>query len=303
MANRRNAPTSSRQSRFFVLSITISVLLSVIALVSYFSGVSSILSNVAKIIVSPINQASAAISEKLSSLGNYFGDIAELKEENLRLQAENDELLKLNDSAKAIREENERLYAYLELKREFSNLSLANARIISRGSTGIMTTFTIDKGTFHGVKKDMPIISHNGVVGIVTEEGLTSSRCISIINHKASVGIYILRTGTPGVLSGDYTLSLDGKCKVSGLSSDTDVLVGDYVYTSGFGEIFPKDLCIGTVSEIIRDANTHTLTLEISPMSALESLDTVMVITDYERIYEEAVPDAENGDANQSKKD
>ncbi len=285
MAYRGQVTSARRQSRFYILSIAVSVLLSIIALVSYFSGASSILSNFVKVLVSPLNQASSAISERILSVGNYFGNIAELKEENLRLQAENDELSKLNDSAKAIREENERLYAYLELKREFSELSLAGARIISRGSSSIMTTFTIDKGTFHGVKKDMPVISHNGVVGIVTEEGLTSSRCISIINHKASVGIYLLRTGTPGVLEGDYTLSLDGKCKITGLGSDTDVLVGDYVYTSGYGEIFPKDLCIGTVSEIVRDATTHTLTLAVVPMSSLEDLDTVMVITDYERIY------------------
>ena len=299
MANKRNIAAGSRQSRFFVLSITVSVLLSIISLVSYFSGVSSVLSNFVSIVVSPINQASSAITQKISSIGNYFGDIAELKDENLRLQAENDELLKLNDSAKAIREENEHLYAYLELKREFSSLSLANARIISRGSTGIMTTFTIDKGTLHGVKKDMPVISHNGIVGIVTEEGLATSRCISIINHKSSVGIYILRNGTPGVLSGDYTLSLDGKCKVSGLASDSDVLVGDYVYTSGYGEIFPKDLCVGTVSAVVRDANTHTLILEVLPMSNLDSLDTVMVITGYERIYEDSTPNPEKDNTEQ----
>lgn len=297
MAYRGHDAANTRQSRFFILSITISVLLSIVALISYFSGTSSILSNFVKILVSPLNQASSAVSEKVISVGNYFGSIAELKEENLRLQAENDELSKLNESAKAIRDENERLYAYLELKREFSELSLANARIISRGSSSIMTTFTIDKGTFHGVRKDMPVISHSGVVGIVAEEGLTSSRCISIINHKTSVGVYLLRTGTSGVLEGDYTLSLDGKCKISGLASDADVLVGDYVYTSGYGEIFPKDLCIGTVCEIVRDANTHTLTLEVVPMSNLESLDTVMVITDYQRIYtDDKAQDAQSAD-------
>lgn len=296
MAYRGNDNVTRRQARFYILSITLSVLLSLVAIVSYFAGISDILSNFVSIIVSPFNYAGNAVAEKISSVTDYFGDIAALKEENILLKAQNDELLKKQQQSEAVREENEQLYAYLDLKREFTDLSLTNARVVSGGSGNVFSVFTIDKGTLHGIKKDMPVISHSGVVGIVAEEGLTSSRCISIINHKSTVGVYLLRSGTPGILEGDYALSLDGMCKIAGLAADTDAKVGDYVYTSGFGEIFPKDLCIGTVSEIVRDANTHTLTLHVTPMSSFESLDTVMVITDYERIYKSAEKGDENGE-------
>lgn len=280
-----DAVITKRRTRFYFLSIALSALLSLVALVSYFSGTSFFLSDIVKIVVSPLNYVGSSVFEKVVSVGDYFGNIKELKEENLRLKAENDELAKQNSKYEAVRDENERLYSYLELKRELSEISMVNAKILYRGSGNIITSFTVDKGTLHGVKKNMPIVCPGGIVGIVTEEGLTSSRAITLLSPKASAGVYLLHSGVSGVIEGDYTLSLDGKCKMGGLDSGADVKLGDFVYTSGYGDIFPKDLCVGTVSEITRDANTHTLTLAVTPMYDLANLDTVMIITDHTRTY------------------
>lgn len=286
MAYRLNDVVTKRQSRFYVLSIIISAILSLIALLSYFSGVSSTLSSIVNIAVYPINKCASVVSEKIISVGSYFGNIKELKEENLKLQAENNKLKKVQAVTDAVRTENEQLYSYLELKREFNKLSLINASIVTKGSGNFLTAFTIDKGTLHGVKKDMPIITSNGILGVVTEEGISTSRGITLVSHNSSVGVYLSRTGTPGVLRGDYKLSLEGKCKISGLPADTQVEIGDPVVTSGTGEIFPSDLSVGTVTEIITDSNTQTLTLVVTPACDLINEESVMVISDFERTYE-----------------
>ena len=285
MAYRGQDAVTRRQSRFYFLSIGVSVLLSFLALASYFSGVSSVLSNIVNIIVSPINSFCTGITENFSDMGDYFRDISELKKENLRLQAENAELSELYAKTEAIRKENEQLYTYLDLKREFTNFTLVNARVISKGSGNFTTTFTIDKGSLHGIKKDMPVLGSGSIFGIITEVGLTSSRGISLINYNASAGVYLLRSGISGVVEGDYSLSQNGKCKVSGIPPDAEITEGDLVYTSGFGEIFPKDLFVGTVTEIIRDSNTHTLTLAVTPGCDLLNTGTVMVVTNHETEY------------------
>ena len=287
-----NDVATKRQSRFHILSIVISALLSLTALVSYFSGFSNILTGVVNIIVYPINSCTSFVSEKIMSAGNYFGDVAKLKEENLRLKAENNNLLKEMATIDAIKAENEQLYTYLELKREYNKLSLVNSKIISRGSGNFLSTFTINKGTMHGVKKNMPIITSKGIIGIVVEEGPVTSRGITLISHNASVGVYLARTGTPGILRGDYRLSTEGKCKIAGLPVDTDVVIGDPVMTSGTGEVYPKDLSLGNVTEILKDSNTQTLTLVVTPSCDLVNEETVMVITDFERTYED--PDKNN---------
>jgi len=286
MAYNTNEITTKRQSRFFILSIVVSVLLSFIALVSYFSGFSNILTGTVNTLVYPINSFTSFISGKIMSVGNYFGDIEKLKEENLRLKAEKNELLKEKATIDNIRTENEQLYSYLDLKREYNKLSLVNAKIISKGSGNFLATFTIDKGTMHGVKKNMPVITSKGILGIITEESYTSSRGITLVSHNSSVGVYLARSGAPGILRGDYNLSKEGKCKITGLPIDTMVETGDPVMTSGAGEIYPRDLSVGNVTEIIKDSNSQSLTLIVTPSCDLINEESLMIITDFERVYE-----------------
>lgn len=296
MAYKGSGASTRKQSRFYGVAFAVAVLLSLVAVASYLSGVSSILANAVSFVTAPLDAASAAVASRASRIADYFGNTARLKEENRRLQAENDELRRLYAQSEAVREENEKLYAFLDLKREFTDLELVNASVISGGSGSFLTTFTIDKGTLHGVRKDMPILCADGVLGIVTQEGLTTSRGISLIHYKASAGVYILRTGLPALLEGDFESAANGTCRIANLPPDTDAEVGDLVYTSGLGEIFPKDLYVGKVVEVRRDDTTYTLSLIIQPAGTLSDLDTVMVVTGFEQRYEETPKDGEAGE-------
>ena len=286
MAYNTKDVTTKRQSRFFVLSILISILLSLTAVLSYFTGFSGILSGLVNIITYPITYCTSAVSDGITGIGKYFGDVARLKEENMLLKAQNNELIGEIAGIEALKAENEQLYSYLELKREYNKLSLVNTKIISRGSGNFLTSFTVDKGTMHGVKKNMPIITSSGILGIITEEGPLTSRAVTLISHNSSAGVYLTRSGTPGILQGDYNLSVVGQCKITGLPIDTDVKIGDHVTTAGTGEIFPGELSVGNVAEIQRDATTQTLTLIITPTCDLVNEDAVMIVTDFERIYD-----------------
>lgn len=288
MAYRGKDAVTRRQSRFNILSYVIATILSIIAMLSYFGGTTSVLSGFVKIVTEPLTYVSDKIYSGISSVGNYFGMVADLKEENLRLKSENELLMQENKKSEAIKEENLKLYSYLGLKREFSEMSFVNTRIISRGSTGVMSGFMIDKGTLHGVHKNMAVIDSLGIVGVITEEGLTSSRGVSILGSRSSVGVYIVRSGVSGVLEGDFRMQNDGLCKLANLPQDSDVEVGDYVYTSGLGDIFPKDLCVGTVENITKNAANQTLTLGIRPICDFNNLSTVMVLTSHNLTYEDA---------------
>lgn len=288
MAYRGKDATTRRQSRFNFLSYAVAVILSIIAMLSYFGGTTSVISGFVKLTTRPLTYVSDKIYVGFSSVGNYFGSVAHLKEENLRLKAENELLLQENKKSEAVKEENLKLYSYLGLKREFSEMTFVNTRIISRGNTGGMSGFMIDKGTLHGVRKNMAVVDSLGIVGIITEEGLASSRGVSILSSRASVGVYIVRSGVSGILEGDFRMHNDGLCKIANLSQDSDVVVGDYVYTSGLGDIFPKDLCVGTVETITKDAANQTLTLGIRPICDFDNLSTVMVLSSHTLSYEDA---------------
>ena len=82
--------------------------------------------------------------------------------------------------------------------------------------------------------------------------------------------------------AGDYKLMSDGKLKVSYLSKDADVVVGDSVTTSGTGGYFPKGLTIGTVESIKTESDGMSNYAVIAPMIKLSELTNVYIITETE---------------------
>jgi rod shape-determining protein MreC len=70
------------------------------------------------------------------------------------------------------------------------------------------------------------------------------------------------------------------------LDADADIRVGDRVVTSGTGGIYPRDLVIGYVTEVIPDEFSRTLTATVRPAATLTDLDRVMIITSYETVAE-----------------
>jgi rod shape-determining protein MreC len=94
------------------------------------------------------------------------------------------------------------------------------------------------------------------------------------------------RTMTSAILTGSFDLYGDGLCKVINLPTDAEVYVGDTVYTSGYGSIYPKDIVVGTVVSVEPNPENYTLSAIVQPAANINLADKVMVITASETIYE-----------------
>jgi rod shape-determining protein MreC len=128
----------------------------------------------------------------------------------------------------------------------------------------------------------MPVITADGVVGRVCEVGLTFCRVSTIINYDSSIGAYIERSGEVGLVNGDFDRRRDGNCVLEYLKFDADVEVGDKIYSSGLGSVYPRGLYVGEVTEVTGDAYNHTKIAVVKPAADLEKLTKVMIITSYE---------------------
>lgn len=273
------------RSHFFPVMLALSLILSLISVIVYQTNALSFVFGAAGWITAPIEKASDFFTSTVSDISSHFADVDRLQKENEQLREENARLLAENRESLVVREENKWLRKFLDLKTERTELSFVNAKIVAR-DVGFIRTFTLDKGSFHGIEKDMPIITEDGLLGIVTEVGPNTARGCSILNHNISLGVYMERTMTSAVLTGSFSLYESGLCKVINLPADTDVLVGDLVYTSGYGSIYPKDIVVGTVVSVEPDPSNYTISAIVQPAADMSLSDFVMVVTESSTFFD-----------------
>ena len=180
------------------------------------------------------------------------------------------------------------LYKFLEMKKEKTDMKFVNANVISRSTSNYTSDFTIDKGSVHGIKKDMAVVTDdNSLLGIIVEVGATYSRGKTLTSYDFSVGIKNERTGEPGLLSGSFDLGRQGLSRVADLYSNADYKIGDIIRTSGLGDLYPSGLYVGSVTEIIPNKYDYTVSAVVAPSISVLETDMVMVITDFERGLQE----------------
>ena len=276
-----------KKDLYFPILFGIAILLSIICFASHSSGTSTLLSKGLSLVTTPLRSASKYIFEVCSSAGEYFSDVDKLKEENKLLKKENKTLSDENDNLRRLEKENESLYKVLELKRERNDFEFTNANIISRSTSGYTDTFTLDKGSFHGIKAGMPVISDEGaLIGVTYSVEATSSRCKSILSYDVNVGIYDEGSGETGILSGSFETFPDSASAIKDIPDDSSIKKGSKILTSGLGDTYPRNLIVGTVSGLISDKSSHTRSAVVTPHESFFSGEYVMIITSFERSYE-----------------
>ena len=273
------------KTRFFPVMLAVSLFLCGSSVAIYHSHALSFVYDAVSLATVPFEKAADGISSFFSGARAHFADLDELRRENELLRDENAKLLRERQENEGLSEEYAQLREFMGLKNEKTELTLVDAKIVAR-DVGHSRTFSIDKGTFHGISENMPVLTKDGLLGIITEAGLHSCRGISLINHNTSVGVYLKRTMTSAVLTGSFELYNSGLCKIINLPSDADVAVGDVVYTSGYGGIYPKDIVVGTVVSVEHEPSNYTLSAIVQPAADMTLSDYVMVITNSESVYE-----------------
>ncbi len=239
------------------------------------------LSQAASVISQPFLNFSTSITNSVGDFLNRFANAEELYLENEKLKEQ-------------LREANEKLIDYEQYKREveqyrdFLGLKETNpdyefepATVIGRDSTNRFYSFTVDRGSIHGIKEADPVITADGLVGIVWEVGLTYSHVRTILDISVEAGVYDISTRDSGIITGDVNLSPLGLCKLKYLPLDSGIAAGNLIVTSGIGGVFPKDLPVGTVKSIYVDQGGLSLTAEIEPGADIENITDVIVIKSF----------------------
>lgn len=274
--------------RFFLRSrqfkIILAVLCAIILLTASFAIIGHRMSpqtDIASTISAPFRSLFTSVSNIVSGFFETYNGGSELSLENSELRAEIDALRNQLADYEEMSEQNEFYKNFLGIKESNPDLNFCDAALISRDSNDPYGSFTINKGSLANIKKYDPVITEAGIVGYITEVGLTSCKVTTILSPDITLGALDNRTHDSGIVTGNISLAKDGYCRFANLARSCTVAVGDYIITSGEG-IFPEGLLIGSVNNIGIDDGNNSIYAEIKPFAEIKELRSVMVITSFD---------------------
>lgn len=271
------------RNKFFLICLCVALILVIVPSAFSVMGYHSLAKDIVGTVTFPVRWCITAIADGFSGFGTYFRGVDALSEENESLRAELDAMKDRLDEAELLEGENERLRAYLGMKKKYPSFTMEEGRVVSHSAGNYITTFTLDCGSMHGIEVNMPVVTADGIVGQVSEVGLNWCMVSTLIETATSVGAYLPRSGVRGIVSGDYSMRYDGVCKIEYMDSEADIQIGDRVVSDGMSSVYPADLEIGHVISVEINEYTRTPVATVQPSVDLSSLEWVMVITGYEK--------------------
>lgn len=268
----------SLSSKYLLLILAI-VCIILMGLSGFAERTGNPLSWIAGYTVVPMQKGINTVGMWMSDVSDNFATLQEMKEENQSLKQKLADMTVENNQLKQNAATLERLQELYKMDQNTADYPKVGANVIASDNSNWYSSFTIDKGSQDGIRKDMNVLSGAGLVGIVTDVGPNYAIVSSVIDDK-NVSAMILTTFDKCIVSGDLTLIDDGVIKFQQLENNgNEVPIGEQVVTSNISNEYLQGLLIGYVSEIHVDSNNLTRSGYIIPATNFKELQEVLVIT------------------------
>lgn len=230
-------------------------------------------------LVSSANTAVGIIYKKQSDLVYYIG----LGKMNDSLLAENVRLRKIIDKYKTA-DTLQDMLVHRPLSNsgdttqhvvKYADYKYRTARVINNAIDGVNNYITINRGSKEGIAKGMSVISGTGLVGRVEYVSANYASVLSILSNKQQVSAR-LKDGTFKSTTWDY--EHPDVFLMKDMPQETNVKKGDSVFTTSFGNTFPADVLIGTVTSVEINKKNGKKQLYLKPATNFRSLQYVYVL-------------------------
>ena len=287
------APPSSRRSGFskkaqysvftgYLLAVLGALLGAALLVLSYWQpGSFAPLRGAASDAVTPVGEVPAAARAGSQSAWDVVTGYFYAGSQNARLREEN-ELARIRlAEAEAIRDENRRLKALLDLAKGEVE-PVATARLVGSSATSARRFAYVGVGRLEGLEPGMPVRSARGVVGRVLEVARSSARVMLLTDSESVL---------PVRRAGDNTVAFaegrgDGFLRIRLINLGLNPLeVGDVFVTSGAGGYYRPGVAVAVLSELTPDGGLARLIADpsatdfvsIEPIYEGEAVDAARV--------------------------
>ncbi len=226
-------------------------------------------------LIAPVQSWVNKVCDSVVDAFSFIGNIRNLSRENRVLKNQVEELTYLNNSLNEAKAENERLRRLLEVSRMIPYDKVV-AEVIARSPDNWYSNIVINKGYDDGIRKDMAVITHAGLVGKISEVTKRTATVLLLTDPRSAVGGLNQRTRDIVLVEG--SAELKNHLLLKPLDDMPELHKGDVVISSGLGGIFPKGLVIGKIVVVEKGDFGMTTTAVVEPAVDFGKLEYVMVI-------------------------
>jgi rod shape-determining protein MreC len=193
-----------------------------------------------------------------------------LRRELLRQRAE----LQLYAEAQA---ENNRLRGLLDYAERSPRLKLLSAQVVAVGASPHSHTIRVARGEHDGVRRGMPVLAPEGIVGTVAQVTAGYADVQLIVGPQSAVPALSQRGRGRSTVRGTGDLT---KCRIDYALRTDELAEGDWLLTAGGEGFFPKGLRIGRILSVQKKATGMFIGAELTPAVEFHRLDEVLLVLD-----------------------
>jgi len=222
--------------------------------------------------VSPFERAGSYGFGWFRDIWRHYFALRNTTKDNEELRRENDALKLQVAQLQGKAAEADRLALLLNFRQSHTDVPMVAARVIGGSAGTASQTIELDRGERDGIRRNMGVITPDGVVGKVVEAYPNTAQVLLLTDKDSGVGAMLAdsRIQSPVGGTGEPLLAMKY------VPNDDSVSVGERVITSGMDRIFPRDLPVGTIAEI-KSGNPFKQ-IRIKPAANLQRLEEVLVL-------------------------
>ncbi|MBC7554154.1 MAG: rod shape-determining protein MreC [Taibaiella sp.] len=172
---------------------------------------------------------------------------------------------------------------------KYADYIYRTARVINNSVDGVNNYITINRGTSDGIARGMSVISGTGLVGRVEYVSAHFASILSILSIKQQVSAK-LKDGT--FKSTVWDNEKPDIFMMKDMPAEIKVRKGDSVFTTSFGNTFPPDVLIGTVTRGELNKKNGKQQLFLKPATNFRSLEYVYVLENVMRVEQKQLEDS-----------
>lgn len=233
----------------------------------------SLLESAALSVVMPLQQVIASLAQRLSGLWQGYVNLVQVRQENLRLQHQVDVLQGQLTHYQEAYLQQQRLRELLGF-RSLTFPQAVVAEVVGIDPSPWSEVITMNKGSRDGLRKDIAVVTHQGLVGRTIEVAPHYATVLLVTDRRSAVDAFIQRTRARGIVVGKSRRL----CELRYVDLHAEIQVGDTVVASGLGQVYPKGLLIGTVAAVHQKPYGLFHEVEVQPTVDLAKLEEVLVL-------------------------